>query len=345
MKAKLTPLVLAIAAVSYQPMSLAASIDDISINGFLSAGVGVSDNDEVSVGSIDEDASFKEDTTLGLQITAPVGNRFTLTGQLVARGTEDYEVDAAWAYASFQATDELSLRMGRLRAPFFYYSDFLEVGYAYHWTRPPEEVYRIGFSSIDAVDATYTREIGDVETSVQFYYGRLTEDLTISGTVIPFDLTNFTGIVFNATLDSYSARLSYHQADIGAPSIGAGTSGTDVTSFIEAALVYDDGDNLALFEWTATDHDAIALVDDVAWLFTYSRRFNDEISAHITYANEDDERESVAQPAMSDQESYIAGLRYDIESNVALKLEVQYKDEKVTDEDGMIYSAAVDMVF
>ncbi len=347
MKTKLTPLFAAVLGVA---CGSAQAHMDINVNGFLSAGVATASTDEIAEGIIDEDATFKEDTTLGIQISAPVSDRFSLTGQLVARGTEDYDVDASWAYASFEASDELTLRIGRLRVPFFYYSDFLEVGFAYNWVRPPTEVYRIGFSSVDAIDATYNIELGDIESSFQVYYGRFDDDVNIGGNEIPFELTNFAGAVATFTWNEFSTRLTYHQADIEAPTLGIGTDDPEESWFGGIAFIYDDGDNLAVAEWTTIDHEAVALVDDVAWLAMYARRLNDQFTVHVTYANEDDAQDETGQDALiNDQESYIGGVRYDIESNVALKLEVKYNDEKTRNgadgEDGIIYSAAVDMVF
>ena len=344
MKAKLTPLVLALATVGYQPTSLAATMEDLRINGFLSAGVAVTDNDQLSVGSIDEDASFKEDTILGLQISAPISDRFSLTGQLVAKGTEDYEVDAAWAYASFQASDELQLRIGRLRAPLYYYSDSLEVGYSYHWIRPPEEIYGGGgLNNLDAIDAIYTTELGDVETSFQVYYGRFDQSIDFAGTQVPFDLTNWFGAIGTFTLDVFTARLSYHQADFETPGFPILPNDPETGGFLSGALVYNDDTNFILLETTKFTIDT-GFNDSNTLMLTYSRTLTDEFTAHLTYADRDED-----QAAAAESRSYIAGLRWDIESNVALKFEVQHADERTgssgNGEDGMIYSTAVDLVF
>jgi hypothetical protein len=347
MKTKLSPLFAAVLGVT---CSTASANVDLNINGFLSAGVAVGSDEDVTVGVIDEDTTFKEDTTLGIQISAPVSDRFSLTGQLVARGVEDYDIDASWAYASFEASDELTVRIGRLRIPFFYYSDFLEVGYAYNWIRPPEEVYRIGFSSVDAIDATYTTELGDVESSFQAYYGRYEEDLTVNGTELAFDLTNFFGGVATFTYEEFTGRFTYHQADVETPDSTL-IADAETSWFAGAAFIYDDGANLAVVEFTTVDNDSV-LTDDDAWLAMYARRLSDDLTVHFTYANENDKQDEAIQgPAgfINDQESYITGVRYDIESNVALKFEVQYNDEKtkasVEGEDAVFYSAAIDMVF
>ena len=351
---------LAILAVS---SSNVVADDDLTINGFLSAGVGALSTDEIAVNGYDEDPGFKQDTVLGLQVSKHIQGKFSLTGQLVARGSDDFDMEAAWAYATYEHSDETSVRFGRLRAPFFYYSDFLEVGYAYNWIRPPTEVYRIGFSSIDGVDVTHQLYFGDIDASVQLYYGRFNEDLTIGGTDYDFDLTQFAGVVFNASMDPFALRLSYHRAALSSTSLSATAAALnddfivddDVSTFMESAFIYDDGDNQVVIELTALDHDTASLTDDIAYLIHYARRM-DQFTPHLTYAYEKDDVESgttgiLQQAADLENEyaSYIAGLRYDIETNVALKIEAQYRDEKTRSaadgEDGFLYSAAVDMIF
>lgn len=56
--------------------------------------------------------------------------------------------------------------MGRLRIPFFYYSEFLEVGYAYNWVRLPSDIYNISFSSFDGIDFTQRFSIGSLDNSI-----------------------------------------------------------------------------------------------------------------------------------------------------------------------------------
>lgn len=124
-----------------------AMASDLNINGFLSVGATMLDDDKVEVAGADTQGGFKQNTILGLQVSKQVNDSTSVTGQLVSRGSDDYSTEAAWAFVTYAANDNLDLRMGRLRIPAFYYSDFLEVGYTYNSIRPAEEVYRLPFSS------------------------------------------------------------------------------------------------------------------------------------------------------------------------------------------------------
>lgn len=334
--------------------------DDLQINGFLSVGATMADSNDATIAGADNQGGFKNDNVLGLQIQKQVNDSTTVTGQLVSRGTDDYKTEAAWAFVTYAATDNLDLRMGRLRIPFFYYSDFLEVGYAYNWVRPPEEVYRIGFSSFDGVDLTQRFSSGNFDGSVQVYYGRFQGDLTIGGNDLDTDLRNLTGIAFTGAVGNFGSRLSYHQAELIIPASAADPvkdfrySG-QTSTFLEAALTYDDGDNSIIAEWTQLEHKTSALLDDSAWLVSAARRL-DEVIIHATYSTQVDKYDSgvngAAQKARglgTEESSVTLGLRWDYDSSTALKFEVQHNDEEmvqgVDGDSAILYSVAVDVIF
>jgi predicted porin len=354
---------------------------DLNINGFLSVGASMLDDNKASIAGADNNGGFKQDTVLGLQVQKQVNDSTSATGQLVSRGSDDYSTEAAWAFVTYAANDDLDLRMGRLRIPFFQYSDFLEVGYAYNWIRTPSDVYRVPFSSLDGVDLTQRFSSGNLDGSVQVYYGRFQGDFDTGIDVYAADFRNFTGLAISANMGNFGTRLSYHQAEIildasdpttalGAASAGAAQIATGLgdpsaaedfsfngqtSQFIEAALTYDDGTYSAVAEWTALDHESSIFLDDEAWLISVAARF-DEFTPHLTYSTEKDSFDSGSEgaiqeilPLKSEQTSITLGLRYDYDSSTALKFEVQNNDEKTTagidGDSATLYSIAVDIVF
>lgn len=355
-----------IAATAAAPLSFAS--DDLRINGFLSVGASMADSDDAHFTGSDNQGGFKNDNVLGLQVSKQINDSTSATGQLVSRGIDNYKTEAAWAFVSYAATDDLDVRMGRLRIPFFYYSDFLEVGYAYNWVRPPEEVYRIPFSSVDGIDLTQRFSSGSVDGSVQLYYGRYEGDLNYAGFTYGADFRNFTGITLSTNMGDFGSRLSYHQAELiitdapaGSPLAGIGAFGSDflmtgqTTSFLEAALTYDNGTSSVVAEWTQLDYGTAAFLDDTAWLIAYAHRLGD-ISLHATYTEQKDEYESgvngIIQKAVGlgvEESSIILGMRWDYDSSTAFKFETQYNDETMYDgvdgDSGILYSVAVDVVF
>lgn len=374
---------------------------DLNINGFLSVGASMLDKkNDASIEGADATGGFKNDTILGLQVSKQVNESTTATGQLVSRGTEDYSTEAAWAFITYAANEDVDIRMGRLRIPFFQYSDFLEVGYAYNWVRTPSEVYRLPFSSIDGVDFTHRFSNGNLDGAVQLYYGRFEGTLDLGGNEqYESDYRNFTGIAFSANMGDFGTRLSYHQAELSMDTSTAGTNlnnaGTVATSislipqgidaglinpalagftgvgdasaaedfnftgqtsqFFGAALTYDNGTYSAVAEWTALNHETSLFLDDQAWLISVATRAGD-FTPHLTYSAQksdfDSGNEGNIQKQLKleyEQNSIIAGVRYDYDAGTALKFEIQHNDEvTMLGADGdsaTLYSVAVDIVF
>ncbi len=204
----------AIAIVILAASTVHAESGDLNIYGFMSVGVAALDNDSVALDDFESDANFKQDTVLGIQISKQVNDSTSVTGQLVSRGIDDFKTEAAWAYVSFDATESTTLRMGRLRVPFFYYSEFLEVGYAYNWVRLPNDVYGIPFSSFDGVDLVQNFSLGSVDGYVQINYGRQNNDFTLFQETYKADMKNLAGISLNLTQGDFGMRLGVQQTNM-----------------------------------------------------------------------------------------------------------------------------------
>jgi len=155
---------------------------EIKWNGFLSVGAGKTFGSEETHAGYDEDLSFGPDSVLGLQASSDLGENLSVTGQLVTRG-ETGEVKAEWLYLSYQFNPNLRVNVGRQRLPLFLHSDYLDVGYAYHFQRPPTSVYSSPINSGDNITLLYDRMMGPVEAKLQVFTGSYNErGLTVEGT-------------------------------------------------------------------------------------------------------------------------------------------------------------------
>ena len=378
-----------------------AAENDLGIYGFLSVGSSVLDNDlkndtngdgvvnaddAVTLDGFDGDAgNFKQDTVLGLQIIKQINDTTSATGQLVSRGTSNYDTESAWVFVTYSANPDLDLRMGRLRIPFFYYSEFLEVGYAYNWVRTPSDVYNLPFSSFDGVDMTQRFSMGNFDGDIKLNYGRFSETMELFGSEYQADLRNIAGISLNLTRGDFGLRLSSQRAEVTFDTVADITSdrgldqaqagalsainllgksasvADDFTfkgkegAFYGVALTYNDGEYGLVAEGTAIEYETGLLLDNLAWLISGSKRFND-FTAHATYSTSKDILESGdvgdVQEALGlkgEDISTILGVRYDYDAGTAIKFEVEHHDEKVHNAvDGnsaMLYSVAVDVIF
>src|SRR5690554_2263344 len=339
-----------------------AYANDLQINGFLNVTAGVLDNKDIeggfTTGGYDTTLGFDQHTLAGLQISKKVNDNTSATVQLMSRGKQGYKTETAWAYVTYDLSDNTAIRFGRLRTPFFHYSDFLEVGYAYNWVTPPTIVYRLDSMSIlTGVDFTHQFTMGAIDGAFQLYTGRYKDDFELRGDTYDAELSSAAGAVLNLNAGNFGGRLSYHQAElsfhdldptlpeadlrnldkvlaaaIGAvPFIGAvdsfEASGQN-SSFYQGSLFWDNGSTSLIAEYTALRHDSHLLNDDDAWLVSIAQRFGD-VTAHLTYATaknkvKDGNVGIVQRFAESEESDIIAGLRYDYSSSVALKAEAHY---------------------
>lgn len=343
-------------ALAVMLASPAAFSGDLQINGFINVSAGSVDNSKLDVDGYDTGVSFDSGTLVGLQLSKQVNDTTSATVQLIARGQDSYTTEASWAYVTFSPDESTDIRAGRLRTPFFYYSDFLEVGYAYNWVRPPSIVYRLNdMSSVTGVDFTRRFSAGPVDGSVQIYAGRYKDDFTLDGDTYEMELRKAGGAVFTMTTGDFGARASYHQADfyinnldptgdraldslMGLAAIYDAVNGTDISSeiepdgetskFYQASVNWDNGSTALIAEYTALRHDSALLNDDDAWLVSAVQRFSD-VTVHLTYAYSEDKIKSGdignAQLFTEAKDSSVTlGVRYDYDSSSAFKFDAQY---------------------
>ncbi|RMH48569.1 MAG: DNA topoisomerase IV [Gammaproteobacteria bacterium] len=204
---------------------------DIEFTGFMSVTAGlVDDANSISfAGYSESDFTFEQGTLFGLQVSGQISDKVSATAQMVARGNENYNVEAEWAYLSYQATDNGKVRFGRLRMPLYLYSDFVDVGYAYTWVRPPSAVYYLPFNNIEGVDYYTTFVLGDFDSSLQVYYGAFTDSFVPAEGAPEAETRsrNQFGVAFTFGQDWWTVRAAYHAATLSVDVTGIPISSTD----------------------------------------------------------------------------------------------------------------------
>lgn len=99
---------------------------------------------EYSQGGVYEDGriGWKGDSKLGLQgMLATADRRWSVAGQVVARGADDGKVNLEWLYATHELDGEWTLQAGRKRLPLLSQSEVQDVAVAYPWVRLPQHLY------------------------------------------------------------------------------------------------------------------------------------------------------------------------------------------------------------
>lgn len=208
-------------------------LERLKINGFASAGLTTSDVDAVHILDINDTKNYQSEAVIAMQANFQINNKTEAVLQLVGRGTERNDVEAEWAYISHMFTPSFMVRAGRLRVPYYAASEYLEVGFAYPWARPPVDVYnQAPLTSYFGADATLNFSIADVDIALQTFNG--TDTLSLDAAEANID--RMYGVYFTATRGPFSFRAGDTLASLSVEGDLAFTPPTAVTD----TLAYGD---------------------------------------------------------------------------------------------------------
>ena len=106
------------------------------------------------------------DQRISILLEPPGERSIRVIGKMV--WSDNFDLEADWAFASYSFSDQVQVRIGKIKLPTFLVSDFIEVGYSYPWIRPPQEVYTGNpITSIVGGDLLFTPRWGGVEWLIQ----------------------------------------------------------------------------------------------------------------------------------------------------------------------------------
>lgn len=301
--------------VSAIKRKLNSNSDRLQIKGFASVyGTKASLEGITLDAGVDNNWRFSPDTVAGLQFNYKLQDDIDAVFQITAKGGNGFDMEAEWAFLRFRVNDKLSVRGGRMRLPWYMYSESIEVGYAYPWVRPPVEVYITSFTTYEGVDATYQSSIGDWNTSTQMYYGTANTDVASSDAV--------TGLAFNVDKDDLTLRASYHY--LKSLSINGYNIEDDVTYYSLSGR-YDNGKVFAYAEATNSDiGKKLPFIGNYAANITLGYQFEDfmpYVGLSKAYSGSKHEEAAFSPLQKISLESYTLGLRYNLSSQVSLKAE------------------------
>lgn len=150
----------------------AVSVAEVNFQGFASFVGGMTlDKDDSNYLGYQDQLEFNKQSLYALQASSDLGEGLSVTAQLIGRGTDGYKPEFEWMYLSYNLTPNLNAKIGRIRTPFYMKSEYLEVGYTYHWIRPPVEAYQAQVTNMDAISLTYNTQLGPVDTSLSVSAG------------------------------------------------------------------------------------------------------------------------------------------------------------------------------
>jgi hypothetical protein len=164
-----------VGSVLLTTLHLPSAVAEVKLNGFASIrGTSVSSDGGLTPypGYEEGELSFKSESLFAIQASADLSEGLSATVQLFGEGANDFEVDARWAYFSYQLNDSHRVSAGRFANPIFHQSEYEKVGYAHNFSRLPKAVY-IGFdfSTVEGIALDSQYNIGDYSLQTKVLYG------------------------------------------------------------------------------------------------------------------------------------------------------------------------------
>ncbi len=269
-----------------------------------------------------------------------------------------------WANVKYQATPDLALRVGRIAMPIFLAADYRKIGYAYPWARTPVEVYGgVPVTNSDGADLAYRWQYAGVKYATQVIVGRTSIDLNHSNSVKAHGIVGVTQTAeVGATTLRLSAITSRLDADIARPLFDGfrqfGPAGAAIAdkydivnkryTVLAAGINYDPGPWFLMAEGGTTNGHSFLAKSSGLYISSGYRAGN--FTPYLTYSRVD-ARSPTSDPGLpltglpppyaaaaaqlngglsqllmtiASQTSVSAGLRWDVRSDMSLKLQYDH---------------------
>lgn len=286
--------------------SLFTSAAEINFSGFATISGGLTFDKDEELEGYNDKFSFNNGSLVALQASSDLGNGWGLTTQFVARGNQNWDLNAEWAFISYDASDDWRLLFGRQRAPFYLYSDYLDVSYAYHWIKPPSGVYSLPFDVFDGIGSIYTSTLGDFDSTLHVVYGRNNNNSSFFGIERNSDFSDFFSASWSVNKDWLTLRASYARADLLIPfdeltplydgwratvAFANVADGLELVNdkgiFYSLGLIIDQEDYLIVAEATKVDPGDNLFPQQDSYYISFGKRF-DTVLVHITFGADQD---------------------------------------------------------
>ena len=151
-----------------------AQASDIDFSGYGSIRGGILVNDDITPQyyGYDDNIDFKNESLFALQAKATLNEKWNATIVLQARGEDDFDLEARWAYLSYQYSPDTTISVGRFALPYFRNSDTQDIGYSHNYSRLPTAIY-LGeeYDIIEGVRIMHTALVGDGDITFKGSFG------------------------------------------------------------------------------------------------------------------------------------------------------------------------------
>ncbi len=249
----------------------------LKINGFMSVGATYLDDDTVvyDAGLMSQEWDWRNTSRAGLQFDMRINDKVNAVTQLQAYGREGYVPTMSLAYISYRPAANDELRAGRQRLPVFMLSEYLDIGYAYPWAKPPVESYGTLFpSNYEGISWIHRVNSERWSHEVQAFFGDMLFDFPGQ---IHADVNDLIGISWLGTYSDWTFRAAYAGSTRTTGVVGDPVLGTLITAagaqmndsevaFAGVGAQYDNGSLLVMSEFTSIVADGFYPDTDSSYL-------------------------------------------------------------------------------
>ncbi len=349
---------LALATLALAP--LAQANDNLHVSGFGSViGAQVIEGsghvaDYPNAGIYDDQFDLSKETKFGLQAVATINDRTRFTTQAMSRGANDFEPQVEWMFVNYAIQDDLELQAGKLRVPVYYFSEYMDVGYAYPWIRVPSDAYSLDLTNFNGVQLNYRTYMGSVNIATAVYAGRQTNNSDplmsyLFDQNVDRDFTGIVGATLELSTDNTIVKFSYTEADMHEE--GTGYRGIDdyAIQFHDVYVQQSFGDFTVRAEYNRYKPFY------ESYFASGSYRMG-KTTYYVLYS-----KFELDEPKFEEHDTQSVGVRYDMDARMAFKFDVtQMNDEGMdpfantpnpvnNDPDGdgdvVIISTGIDFIF
>lgn len=251
----------------------------VNFSGFATIGATYSDNQNLGLTTDFLNKSYSgftllNESKIGFQTNLSLADKWDLVGQVVLqdRNRKTFDDFLELAFLRYRPNRNWSLRAGRVNSDLYLLSDYPYVGYAYLWSRPPNEFYSIASpaNNFDGIDLEYKNHIADGFFKFRLGYGQTSPELQGANSRLGFTSKNLLLLSASYQLNNWLIRLTHSQSnfeDLRAPEL------SEAQLILEQAP--DDiwpakGDLLEKFDISgkAASYDAFGIsYESNSWLF------------------------------------------------------------------------------
>ena len=316
---------------------------------------------------ISHDLSFEKDTRFGLQVSSDIAENMSVVAQILGRGDRDnFNAIIEWAYIDYEFHETTSLHVGKIKQPVYLVNDYVEVGYAYPWIRPPQEVYLVNnpLNTVNGIELLFQMPVGPGTLSFQPYLGS-NRELIPNAQGAYFEAENIYGADLKYSGRGYTVHGSAFQCNVATTGgftvpaannmmgadLAVNMNGTGDCKVMAAGFTFDLANVVMYAEWTkrtTTEGLSRPFGDTEGYYATIGYRFG-KFLPHITFAGITGKASTygltTGEGAVTEapggsqfppgasfnfpipvQTSITAGLRYEVNDSAALKFEYMVVD-------------------